>query len=348
MQALGRGDPDTLFASLPAIVVELGIPMARAVAFDLVRIHGDYSKVPLLFEIAAIEGLGPWSKSAGADAFESALGEHLARDERAFDRLPLQWYRLDDHVLSSMLRAIGHSERPRGIDLLIRELSSESRATGVFIAQLARLAPFASPAQDESLREALREALEHEHEGVRKAAAVALGRLEDRAAVPRLIDLLDTRSGGLRRTAHWSLRQITDLTLPPDVQRWSTWYREEMDWLENRAPLLVKHLYSEDDAEVANAAREIALHPFQGSQFATEITVLFEYDSPGIRAFACDCLAQLGSDAVLEELLDALTYDVETVHLRAWNALKTITGLDLPPEADTWAQALGEREGAKR
>jgi hypothetical protein len=99
---------------------------------------------------------------------------------------------------------------------------------------------------------------------------------------------------------------------------------------------------------VASAAREIALHPFHGDHFAFDLTVLFEYESPEIRAFACDCLAQLGSELAIEALLDALEYDVELVHVHAWNALKTITGLDLPPEADDWAKALEDRKGLQR
>ena len=348
LEALGHPDPEELLASLAMAVREVNTTSARVVAFDLVAIHGDDRGVPILFEVAAIDGIGPWTRSSGGEAFESALGSLLARSNRAFDSLPSPLSLLDDEVLASTLRGIGGSRSARGISILIDGMKQEKRATGVFLSELGKLAPYASPTQDELLRQTLRSALAHEHEGVCKSAAVTLGRLEDTRAVPGLILLLDSGSPGLRRTAHWSLRRITNLSLRPDFLRWEAWYDEEVTWLDTRSGRLIEDLLSEDNAVVAAAARELALHPMHRDRFAPEITVLFDCESPSLRALACDCLAQLGSDLVLDELVEVLAYDLETVHVRAWAALKAITGFDLPAEADTWERALQDRDGPER
>lgn len=348
LEAFGRGREAEALAILPGEVGAYGAVPARVTAFELVRRHPAPGGVKLLYLIAEIEGLGPWSRSSGAALFEAALAKHLAGFELEFDALPRRWDELSQDLLVSTVRGVGASEQGRGIPLLVDELERETRATGVFLAQLAKLVPFASEEEEERLRFALREALDAEHEGLRKSAAVTLGRLGDVESIPALVRALESGSAGLRRTAHWSLRRITALSFPDDARRWASWYEAEQEWLAATAPRLLDDLQSPDDAAVAAAARELSLHPLHRERYAPALTVLLDEESETLRVLACDCLAQLGDESVLDELYEAFAYDVESVHRRAWKALQSLTGLDLPPDPELWREALDARRSSAR
>lgn len=77
------------------------------------------------------------------------------------------------------------------------------------------------------------------------------------AAVPRLVELMAAESSGLRRDAHWSLQQITDLGLQPRTEDWRVWLeREEHWWNERLAPTLAA-LEAEDPLVQQRALREL-------------------------------------------------------------------------------------------
>lgn len=59
---------------------------------------------------------------------------------------------------------------------------------------------------------------------VRRKACLVLGRLKARVAVRGLIDCLHSDHRGLALDAHWSLLQITGLSLDPDPVLWEIWW----------------------------------------------------------------------------------------------------------------------------
>ncbi|HZN42051.1 MAG TPA: HEAT repeat domain-containing protein [Planctomycetota bacterium] len=62
-------------------------------------------------------------------------------------------------------------------------------------------------------------------DAIKKQACLFLGRVQHRAAVRELIDLLrDAKDPGLKAGAHWSLQRITGLKLRRELELWEQWW----------------------------------------------------------------------------------------------------------------------------
>ncbi|MFT5198411.1 MAG: HEAT repeat protein [Planctomycetota bacterium] len=59
---------------------------------------------------------------------------------------------------------------------------------------------------------------------VRRKACLVLGNLGDKQAIRDLIDNLHSDNAGLVSDAHWALRRLTKLRLPPNTDLWEAWW----------------------------------------------------------------------------------------------------------------------------
>jgi hypothetical protein len=83
------------------------------------------------------------------------------------------------------------------------------------------------------------------------------GRGHLQAAVPRLVELMAAESSGLRRDAHWSLQQITGLSLQPRAEDWRVWFDREQQWWHERLSPTLAALEAEDPLVQQRGLREL-------------------------------------------------------------------------------------------
>ncbi|MFM7283329.1 MAG: hypothetical protein ACKO32_16325 [Planctomycetia bacterium] len=83
------------------------------------------------------------------------------------------------------------------------------------------------------------------------------GHWQVQAAVPRLVELMDAESSGLRRDAHWSLRQITGLGLQPRAEDWRVWFDREQQWWHERLSPTLAALDADDPLVQQRGLREL-------------------------------------------------------------------------------------------
>jgi HEAT repeat protein len=177
---------------------------------------------------------------------------------------------------------------------------------------------------------------------VRKAAAVALGRLRASGGVDGLIAALAEADEGLRGEAQWALREITGRALPPEPARWRALWDEERRRAEADLPVVLLELDSGKPTVVIDAMREAAGFVAGRERARAALVGLLASPTPGLRAAACAALGELRDPSVVARLAAALDDPDASVWEAAWRALERITGKTLPPRRAVW-ERLGVR-----
>ena len=68
---------------------------------------------------------------------------------------------------------------------------------------------------------------------VRKEVCLSLGRLKDKWALEDLLELMYEEDAGLKRNAHWALKEISHQPMAPDPALWEGWWeRSGKAWVE--------------------------------------------------------------------------------------------------------------------
>lgn len=182
----------------------------------------------------------------------------------------------------------------------------------------------------------LRTVLERGDPRLRNAAARALGRTRDVQAVPQLIACLSTPD--LARAAEWALREITGERRPQGEAAWQAWLERERAWAEEEAERHLACLDPRREASVTSAIRALLAHPLERERAASALaSVLGDYE-PGLAVTACGALAQLASRRAVPSLAELLFVKDSAVRSAAWQALRTLTGADLPAEPRLWEE----------
>jgi HEAT repeat protein len=352
LAALGGFPRDELFGFLRSALPQEAALERRELVLRLISAYGRAQEVDLAFTAASltraatpeerrIEGRLP--SPPLAPALERALTTLLERDDAALGETRARWPGLGQELLLSVFRAVGTSGDPRGLVLLGDALGVRPLLDGNLLSQIARLAPLASDDQCRAAAARVRAFLGDPREGVRASAAVALGRLGDCECVAALIGLLGGPEEGVRSNAHWALRQVTGLSLPASEPLWLEWHRRELAWFESSAEDAFAALESEDPGLVHAAMQAIVERRLWRDRLADEVLVVLEHPEARLRAAGCDALAKLGSKSALSGLIDLFDDEEPDVVQHAWQALRALTGKDLPSHAAAWRGELAPR-----
>ena len=101
-----------------------------------------------------------------------------------------------------------------GLELLIGPLGFDVDLDRALLSSIGKVASALFEYDHDEVSEELREFLNLDDRTLREQANLALGRIRDPQAVPRLVELLSDEEAGLAASAHWALREMTGLSFP--------------------------------------------------------------------------------------------------------------------------------------
>ncbi len=269
-------------------------------------------------------------------ALEEALSGPLAREPRAFAELPQLWRRSSPELQPAIVNAVAAAGSPAGLPFLAGLLGRSDELDEVVLAAMLSLAQGATPPVSEEVAGPLHRMIERGSAARIQSAAITLGRLQDEEAIPLLIDSLEHESRGVQNQAARALERITGLSFRNEPTRWRAWYEQELGWFEEHGERSLEALLSERSEEVFEAVRTLAKRKLFRHQTADQLAPLLEHESHSIRRVVPHALAQLGSTVALPVLIDSLLDADEETARSSWNALKSLTGLELPFDHEAW------------
>jgi HEAT repeat protein len=272
--------------------------------------------------------------------FREAVTSLLRRDPRTVLELAQYFGREHRALWAPLSQAVGLSGNVRVLDPLARLLNQDPELDALLLAQIGRLAEKAAPGTEWHVGLAVRAFLLDSQPGMRREAALTLGKLEDAESAGELIGLLEDESDGVRKSALWALRAIAGQDLGEDPRRWLAWYLQEVDWWRADYRRIADTLRDGAPEEIGPAISELSLRRLFRHPMAADLASLLKHERPEIRARACVALRELEALAGARELVGALEDDHPEVRQAAAEALAASSGLHLPPEPEPWIEAL--------
>lgn len=315
---------------------------ARSAAARYLARHGRSSALETLVPL-----LGDEESSVGREA-QSAVAAVMTRhaDNWTWTRLGtiLRRRSTTDLARTRAVKVISDLGAPEGQKIVVDMLDREGMAQASALPALARLTLDAESELDSaSVSEKVRELLQSEDPVVRRESALVLGQLGDVQSVETLVDMLDDENRGVRGNAHHALGKTTGLQLPDDSERWTIWLTQERDWYESQGEALIEDLESGTTPRIAAAIRSFSGHPL----FREEVRELIEdhvfHDDAAIRRVACVALGRMMSRQSGAILVVALDDEADGVRQAAHDALKRVTGKELPADSDAWESVVRMR-----
>ena len=173
---------------------------------------------------------------------------------------------------------------------------------------------------------------------IRAAACLATGECGAFQAADSLLQLLEDESMAVRRAARIALQSLSGRNYGHDVRRWSSWYALELAWYQQEWPSLQAVLSGGSTPEILRALGGLTAHTAHRREFLPKMLELLDAGAPPVRSHAAAGLGQLGLVNAIPSLVLALAD--EPAAASAHRSLRTLTGLNLPPEQAEWEQAL--------
>ena len=342
METLRRTPWDHVRGVIHASAAPGGAPEAVATALLLLGAIGDAAELEHVVALVAPAGGG-----AGADLdpallapFRQSVADLLRRDPRAVHEIPRYFAAEHRSLWAPLCQAVGLSRNPRGLDPLARLLGQDRELDALLLPQIGRLAEEAAPGSAWHVGFAVRGFLLDSRSGMRREAALTLGKLEDADSTGELIGLLEDENDGVQKSALWALRAIAGQDLGQDPRRWRDWYLQELDWWREDYQEIADTLRHGAPEEIGPAISELCLRRLFRHPMAADLAELLGHERPEIRVRACVALRELSSLAAARELVGVLDDEHAEVRQAALEALAAASGLDLPPEPEPWIEAL--------
>jgi HEAT repeat protein len=254
------------------------------------------------------------------------LASILRRVPKAYDRLETFHAKLDDDAAQEVLKSMADVGDGRALSVFFECARSQPGTTRTAIA----LVPLLSPSHDVQVAldfaAWLRGQIDMARPEWTRAIFNALGALDEGAAIPDLLDALDTQERSLREASLAALRRISGLSLGSDRSSWDSWYVSESSWYET-SRLAPDGGTSEDpDQNLITILRTYSEHRLFRSMLTLDLVPLLDNQEPAIRALVCETLEHLGSQRAVRELIPLLDDPAESVATAARHALETLVG----------------------
>ena len=153
------------------------------------------------------------------------------------------------------------------------------------------------------------------------------------------VGLLAHGNRAVHDNAYWSLKKISGLYLAADPKAWTAWLEQETNWWRERAPAILAQLDSDDLSVALSSVQQIARRRYPRHALAAELCRALDHPQHEVRRLAAVALGALRSRTALPGLLGCLDDEDPQVRSAACRALRSVTGLNLPPERAAWARA---------
>lgn len=307
----------------------------RVAAFDVLGRQASAAGIPFYFELMSASADELEMRSVRAPAVE-ALAAILRTDAKASHALeaPLLAAPLDQQRL--VCEALAASGRAEACGLLPKLVGRDPELDLVVLEGLAAFAERFPWRVSESTLALLRACLDHADPRLRAAGARALGRARDVKAVPPLVARLGDDDPDTAHTALWALRELTGQSLLTTREAWRAWLEGERTWWNDQGKAEADRLAEGDTAKLATALRDAQKHPLARAPIVDALLGALNGLAPEAKELACASLAQFGARRAVPALVELLSDDEPGVRAAAWNALRKLTGEDLPAEPQLW------------
>ena len=312
----------------------------RAVTYAI-QILAPECRAEHLRMLSSVAATAQPSESVGIP-FRDAVADVLTRDREAFGSLAAAWRSLPDPLRVPLIEAIGRVGDPRGLAFLADNLGFDDKIDVALLDQIIRLVPKSGLLDPDAIAAPLRRILERGNGSSLQKAVIAVGQMRDEAAIPLLIELLESDSRGLLGQVGVALKRISGLSFRADQPRWMAWYEAESQWFDENGADSFANLYSEDSAVVIASVRSLAKRKLFRHRISNELVFLLGDVDASIRMVVCQALSQLRSPTAVPALIESLQDANESVAQNAWSALCALTGRRDPIDSDAWSRLSDE------
>lgn len=248
--------------------------------------------------------------------------------------------RLPPALVVPIAEGVARSRRADVIPLLASLLGRGPEGNRAVLVHIESCARERGAAADAWSRQSVRDFLGSLHPELRRAAAAAACTLRDVEAVDRVTELLADAHPQVVQAARAGLRSLAGVDLGLEREPWRDWMQAERAWFQEAWPDALRAIADEDPSAARAALRSVLEHPLWRDLTSEEIAPRLSRLEPGVAALACGVLARLGAHGALPWIVELLRVEDPALRTSAAEALRTLTGLSLPPDAEAWAEAL--------
>lgn len=274
-------------------------------------------------------------------ALTQACERLLRRDPSGHELLRSAYFSAPPELRLALILGVGATRDARASALLADILDRDPEHAPAALAQAQLIPRSFDPAHHAALCNELREQLSASSVNIRTGALRSLGAQRDWRSIESMLELLDAEEPALQASARWALEHATGLTWR-SPSAWRTWYLGEARWRDQRLDAVLDRLRSTSIPQLLAALEEGGRHPLYAEQTLPWTLDALNSASERVRLVASETLGRLDSPAAIPALLEALGDESPPVAAAALAALRRLTGLDLPADADVgaWRAAL--------
>jgi len=312
----------------------------RLEAQRLLGTVGTADHLKLLVRLTLPPQPGPNPSHALRVGFNQALTEILARTPASVSQIPRLLAESAPILGAPIVEAMASIRGPQTTRILADLLGRTPGLDALLLARLAERGRLEAGA-GRPVFESVRRYFQQRDPMLIVAAIRAAGRLGDDDSVEPLIAFMEHEDERIKASAFEALATITGLSIGPDPVRWSRWYHEEMRWWDTEAETRLISIERGANLEFVRASREALEHRLYRDRIAASFATALGRANPEEIRLACSALERLGSTVAVPALTACLNSEDPEVRRAAHAALRAITGLDLPPESDSWSEAAG-------
>jgi len=344
LSALAKMPPEAACKEIEArLLLTPDDPRARLGAIYALGTVGEPEIIERLVELTprAPGGKEQPLPSASRDALRSAVATLLRRNPHAWPALSSALRRTDFRAASTLLDALRGARNPRSLAILLEA----ARTNHDLACKAASLVPVCgsslNPETDREFLEWMRGEIQTATPAYARTLIMAVGTLDDGDWIPALIERLEDEDNGVRDEALSALRRISDLGLPGNPVVWRSWFESEARWHAQRRPKLRAQLGSMNTPQVVAAIREYSEHRTRRAEMAGELATTFDRGGPEVRGLVISVLQRLGSPVACGALLRLMADGDSKTAEAAWQALHTISGIELTRDLEQLREVFG-------
>ena len=274
-------------------------PAARADGLRILGAVGDARDLKAL-----CRALRPSSPDEDPDLqesrlFRAAVVAILARDPVALSSIRELLHTEPSAIRFYLVGALADLGSSQALECLSSQLGGRPEEDLLLLSEISRAAAGTKLPVDVRVAPTVRMCLHRSDPNEVRAAAEALGRMEDENSIEELVGLLRCGDAEVARTAHTALCAITGAELLPDPLRWRAWLDAESDWFTKVAPALAVEFETADRLRKAQVIGEMAAHPRFRREIADTLRRILRSERPDVVRVGCAALRQLGAQTAI-------------------------------------------------
>jgi HEAT repeat protein len=310
-------------------------PEVRLVALEVLGRQASAEGLDLCFELLEASGDELENRSllaAGSEALLSMVRKDSAAAaalERLVGGASVTTQRL-------VCEALAQCNRPAAVRILAKLFGRDPELDLAVLEALTRIGERFPWRVGDDVATRLRPALGRGTPALRAGVARALGRIGDVSSIGALVGQLSDADPSIQRAAQWALHEISGETRTRTPEEWQRWFQAESSWWKEQGPGWLEAIDPDEPARLSEAMRELVHHPLARESTVDALAEAMSGLDPAAKLVATGALARLGSRRAVPALIECLYDPSAELRTSAWQALRSLTGEDLPAEPQLW------------